>query len=329
MELKRWIARGQPRWERLEELLVQVDAEGLAGLSAAEGRELVRLYREVGGDLVLARTMTLNPALLDYLNGLVGRAYGAIHATRKVAWGRLWRFLTRAYPALIRAEARLIGLAAALFVGGALLGAVAVFADAEAGAYLLPQQHLHVDPSDRVAELEARMAAGGGLTVEDQAFFSSYLFTHNIQVTFLAFALGLTFGVGTAVVLVSNGVLLGALAAHYHLDGVATFFYAWILPHGVPELLSVFIAGGAGFMLSRALWAPGRRTRRDRLRVESVAAARLVLGTMALLVVAGVIEGTISQMHPPRLSYAAKLGFAATMAVALGLFITRAGRREP
>ena len=57
------------------------------------------------------------------------------------------------------------------------------------------------------------------MSASNSAVFSSFLFTHNIQVTFLVFALGITLGVGTAAVLVSNGVPLGALAVQYHLAG--------------------------------------------------------------------------------------------------------------
>jgi hypothetical protein len=41
-----------------------------------------------------------------------------------------------------------------------------------------------------------------------------------------------------------------------------------------------------------------------------VTALKLLLGTLALFVLAGCIEGTISQIHPPRLSIAFKIGFA-------------------
>jgi uncharacterized membrane protein SpoIIM required for sporulation len=106
------------------------------------------------------------------------------------------------------------------------------------------------------------------------------------------------------------------------------FYWAWILPHGVTELTEVCIAGGAGLIIARGLWLPGRRARGQALAEEAKLAASLVLGGMPLLVLAGVIEGTISQMHAPVLPYTAKLVFAALVATGLYTFLTQAGR-EP
>jgi hypothetical protein len=46
------------------------------------------------------------------------------------------------------------------------------------------------------------------------------------------------------------------------------------------------------------------------LKREGKTALKLLLGTLALFVLAGCIEGTISQIHPPRLSVVFKVAFA-------------------
>jgi uncharacterized membrane protein SpoIIM required for sporulation len=328
VDLNSFLRQRRPGWEALEALLREVDRVGMRGLSLEQARELAARYRAASEDLVKARGMTANAEILEYLNGLVGRAYGHIYATRGFSWRGLWSFWARGYPRLVRSEWRVIALATGIFLAGALFGAGAMVVDPDAGAWLLPKDHLKLDPSDRVAALQQDMADGEALSPDQQAYFSSFLFTHNIQVTFLAFALGLSFGAGTFVVLFANGLFIGSLAANYHFDGVGTFFYAWILPHGVPELTSIFVAGGAGLILGRALWNPGRRTRGASLRLHAGRAVKLVLGTAPVLVVAGIIEGTISQLHPPLLSYGVKLGFAGLMAALLASWLGLAGRRR-
>lgn len=333
MDLSAFLERRRPRWAELEALLTEIDRSGLRGLDVEAARRFAILYRDVSGDLVKARSLTANPQLLDYLNDLVGRAYSHIYASRRFSLLKLFHFFWRDYPRLVRAEARVILFAAAVFFGGAAFGAAAMALDPAAGVYLLPKQHAHLDPSERVASLEEDMAAGRGMSSQDQAYFSSYLFTHNIQVTFLVFALGFTFGIFTFVTLFYNGLLIGALGWHYVADGVGLFFFAWILPHGVPELTSIFIAGGAGFILGRALWNPGRRSRAASLKLHAGRAVKLILGTAPLLVGAGLIEGTISQMNPPQVPYALKLavaGVAALLLVAyLGFFGSRAFGAPP
>ena len=51
-----------------------------------------------------------------------------------------------------------------------------------------------------------------GTTAAQEAVFSATLFTHNIQVTFLGFALGITLGIGTGFLLAFNGLILGTIA---------------------------------------------------------------------------------------------------------------------
>jgi uncharacterized membrane protein SpoIIM required for sporulation len=228
-------------------------------------------------------------------------------------------------PRLVRAEWRAIALAAALLGGGVALGASAAAIDPDALGVLVPEDHLERTPGERVAEDEARGAQAG----DAAAGFSSFLFTHNIQVTFLVFALGLTFGIGTASVLFYNGVPLGALAVHYHQSGQGLFFWAWILPHGIPELTQIAIAGAAGLVLARGMVLPGRRTRREALEKEARRAARMVVGGMPILVLAGVIEGTISQVHEPAMPYVAKLVFAGIVGVGLWAWLLLAGRGKP
>jgi uncharacterized membrane protein SpoIIM required for sporulation len=74
------------------------------------------------------------------------------------------------------------------------------------------------------------------------------------------------------------------------------------------------------------LWLPGRSSRATAVAREARAATSLLLGALPLLIIAGVVEGSVSQLHPPTLPYAAKLLFAGIIAVALFGFLLRAGR---
>ena len=193
-----------------------------------------------------------------------------------------------------------------LFWAGFGFGWIGMMYDPDAAPYLVPGDHLKLDPEKRQAEEAQNKGAGAG----EQAMFTSFLFTHNITVAFFAFALGLTAGLGTAILMFLNGVMLGSLAWVYTSKGMAGWFWAWILPHGIPEISAIVIAGAAGFVLARALVAPRGLSRRAALQREGKTSLQLLLGTLALFVLAGFIEGTISQIHPPRLSVAFKVTFA-------------------
>jgi uncharacterized membrane protein SpoIIM required for sporulation len=316
LDVDRFVARRRDDWQELERLLDLFDARALSLDSA---RKLSRLYRAVCADLMTARHELADAQLSDYLDGLVGRAYARVYAVDHAPRFGFGRFLLGDFPRLVRQEMRLVLLSVALFMLGAVAGALVLQLDPEAMGLVVPDMHQIQTPEERVRE-EARNTEH---SASSSAVFSSFLFTHNIQVTFLVFALGITFGVGTAFVLFWNGIPLGALAAQYHASGKGLWFWAWILPHGVVELSVVFFAGAAGFVLARGLWKPGMRSRRSALVQEARLAVRLVLGGMPLLVIAGVVEGTISQMHAPLMPEWVKLTFALVLFVALCGYLSR------
>jgi uncharacterized membrane protein SpoIIM required for sporulation len=146
--------------------------------------------------------------------------------------------------------------------------------------------------------------------VDDQAQLASEIFTNNITVTMLAFAGGIAFGLGTAYVLLTNGVLLGAVAGLAVGAGNGRPFFELVTAHGVLELSCIAVAGAAGLRMGWALVHPGYRRRGTALREEARAAVEIVLGTAAWLVVAGLVEGFLTP---------AGLGLVPVLVVGFGL----------
>lgn len=306
MEVAEFIESRRPRWEKLEALLDKAEGEGLRALSLEDARSLGKMYRAVSSDLLWVRARSGSADVSAYLNDLVGRAYALTYPGKRPRFADVWGFVSRGFPALLRREWRMYIASVLMFMAGMGFGYLGMTMDPDGAHYLVPGDHLKLDPVER-AEKEAK---GDGMTVDEQAYFSSYLFTHNIQVAFLAFALGITVGIGTAVMLFVNGLFLGALAQVYAAKGMMGWFWAWILPHGIPEITAICIAGAAGLVIARGLAAPKGLPRGLALRQEAVTAVKLLFGTLALFVLAGFIEGTVSQIHPPKLSVEFKISFA-------------------
>ena len=323
MDMPEFIEARRPRWEKLESLLDKAEAQGLRRLGLEEARALGRLYRAVSSDLLWVRARSGSAEVSEYLNDLVGRAYALTYPGQRPRLSDVWGFVARGFPALLRQEWRMYVASLLLFLAGMGFGYLGMLVDPDAAPYLVPAQHLSMDPVERAAD----EAKGEGMTVEQQAHFSSFLFTHNIQVAFLAFALGITVGVGTALMLFVNGLLLGALAQVYTAKGMAGWFWAWILPHGIPEITAICIAGAAGFVIARGQVAPRGLPRGLALRQEAVRAVKLLFGTLALFVLAGLIEGTVSQLHPPKLSVAFKVSFALSVGVGVYAYLCSAWMR--
>ncbi len=314
MQIAEFVDSRRVKWEALERLLAKSQAGGLKRLGLDEARHLSRLYRSASSDLLWIRAHGGSAEVTEYLNDLVGRAYAVTYPGERPRLRDVWSFIARGFPALMLAEWRPFAAAWLIFLGGFGFGYLGMMFDPSGAHFLVPEQHLKLDPLER-AKMEE---AGEIASVQEQAAFTAFLWQNNIQVSFLCFALGITAGIGTALLLFGNAVFLGALAYVYASKGMTAWFWAWILPHGIPEITAICIGGAAGFIIARGMLAPNGLPRRIALRKEAVTAVKLVLGGILLFLLAGVIEGTISQVHPPKISAWIKLGFA--MVVGLGCY---------
>ena len=125
--------------------------------------------------------------------------------------------------------------------------------------------------------------------------------------------------------MVQNGVVLGVVATLFApLMGQARF-WSYILPHGIIELVAIFICGGAGFMIGSSIIAPGNLRRGDAIPLAAGQALRLFGGSLPLFVVAAIIEGFLTPSALPPWS---KLTFAGVTAIGLVLYLGFAGSGE-
>src|SRR5947209_5318389 len=204
MDLASFIQDRRGQWRRLEALLTQVEGSGLATLPGDDAIAFAQLYRRTASDLNQAQTYITGDATVRYLNDLVARCYLVIYADNRPQLGAAFLRLVRDYPAVFRRHLREFVFAAALLAAGAIFGFVACAFEADvARGFLLPTDMPLIQPGQ-----EGSVQSTGNLAV-----FSPFLFRHNVSVTLVAFALGITFGIGTAWLLFENGIMMGALAA--------------------------------------------------------------------------------------------------------------------
>jgi uncharacterized membrane protein SpoIIM required for sporulation/uncharacterized RDD family membrane protein YckC len=315
------LRRQRGRWAEYDALLARARATRLAALPEAHVSRFAALYREVAADLARARTYGASAELLYTLERAVGAGHNLLYAPAPRSARAAWHWLAGGFPALVRRRARVI-IAAALLLFGPAFASFAAVADS-------PDRARALVPAGMIARAEegaARQQEGRGYANVPEIMmplFSSRIIANNVQVTFFAFAGGIFAGLGTALILLMNGMLLGGVAGLFFVERLNLYFWSFVLPHGIIELTAICIAGGAGLWLGSALVLPGRRTRRSVLVERAREAVALLVGAGALLLLAGLIEGFIS---PSMLPAAAKLGFAALAALVLFAYLLLAGR---
>ena len=330
LDVARFTAAERPYWQELDTTLRRLDDDPGASMSLVETERFHYLYQRSSADLSRLSTFSADPGLREYLESLVARAYAEIHETRErsgpgVHYLRSFRkWFLSTFPRTFRKHIRAFQLSLAITVAGTAFGAAALHFDPASKAVMMPFSHLMESPAERVAREEKakddRMSGHKGT-------FASQLMTHNIRVSLFAFGLGITWGLGTVVVLFYNGVTLGAVGADYIQAGQTRFLFGWLMPHGAIEIPAIVLAGQAGFMLAGALIGWGDRTpRRERMGAISKDLLTIAGGVSILLVWAGIVESFFSQYHEPVLPYAFKIGFGVVELVLLVSFFLFAGR---
>lgn len=327
IDLQKFVSSERSVWTEFEKLLDRMETQPNRTLSLEELQRFHYLYERTAADLGRINTFASEPETRRYLEHLIARAYGEIHETRsRHTRLRPWHWFFVTLPQTFRRRAAAFWLAVAITVAGAIFGAAATLVDPESRSVTMPFGHDALDPSERVAKEEAspndRMRGG-------QSSFAAFLMTNNIKVSLLTLALGMTWGIGTIIVLFKNMVGLGAIGADYIMAGQTDFLLGWLMPHGVIEIPAILIAAQGGFVLAGALLGRGQRAALGaRMRAVAPDVVTLIGGVAVMLVWAGLVEGFFSQYHEPVVPYWAKIAFGAVELVLLVLFLTRCGRSE-
>ncbi len=312
---ERFVALRQATWEKFRIDAMQLERHGLAKLPGGEITAFARRYRAITADLARARTYGVDPRTIAYLERVAGVGHNAVYGLRGVRRLPLRRLLLTDLPGAAYRHRRLVVLAAAIFLLPGLAGYAMLREQPTIAEQILPPVMI-----ERAESGEYAIASGRGYAEAPSPYqptVASQIIANNVQVAFAAFALGITAGIGTVLVLAFNGLFFGAVMGLFANYGILGWLLTFVAGHGVLELTAIFIAGAAGLLVGTAILAPGDLTRRDALVVHGREAIRLVGAAASLLLLAGIIEGFLSaSAAPPTL----KVSMSAVSALIVGLY---------
>lgn len=327
LDLPRFINAERTYWNELRIMLDRLENSPETRLTLEEMSRLQYLYQRSSSALTRLSDFAGEMEVREYLESLVARAYAEFHPSSP----RLGRFrpihwFIATFPQTFRKQFPAFALALALTMGGTAFGVAALAFDRDAKSVLMPFSRLNEDPNQRVKREESEK---GNRITGHQSTFAAQLMTHNIGVSLFTFALGVTWGVGSIILLFYNGVTLGAVSFDYIGAGQTQFLCGWLLPHGAIEIPAILVAGQAAFVLASALIGfRNSQSRGERLRASTPDMLTLAGGASVMLVWAGIVEAFFSQYHAPVLPYSIKIAFGLVELAALCVFLARAGRSE-
>lgn len=286
-------------WRDLEDLLARVERSGLAALSVEELQRLPLLHRSAMSALSVARAIALDRHLLLYLENLGLRSFLVVYGPRESLLEQVREFFARGFPATVRACRLHVLISFLALAVGTATSFMLVTADEQLyfGYFVQGDLGAGRGPDSTRDDLLAHelFAPWPGFT-SSFVTFANFLFRHNALVGIFTFGLGIAAGVPTLIMLVYQGMVLGAFVALHANRGLLIDCVGWLSIHGVTELLALILCGAGGLVIGQHILFPDRYSRADSLAVHGRTAAQLAVGAVVLLFAAGILEGGLRQL---------------------------------
>jgi uncharacterized membrane protein SpoIIM required for sporulation len=290
----RFRAEREADWRLLEALVTQAESRGLHRMSFDDARDLAASYRRATTSLAIAREISLDRALLDYLEALTARAYLSVHAPQERLGGLVSRFLAASAPQALR-RSWLFILIGALCMGLGALAGYLLYLENPAWFFVFMPAELAGGRTPDASTDMLRSVIYDSSEQSGLGAFATYLFSHNTRIAIFIFGLGVFLCAPAVLLTFYNGLIIGAFVALHVERGLGWDLGGWLSIHGVTELAAICIACGGGVMLGAAVLFPGPLRRREALRRAGRDAVKLALVAALMLVVAALLEGFLRQ----------------------------------
>lgn len=305
--------RYHKRWAHVAQQLDSLDRrQPILG-----GESFPEQYRQVCLHLALARYRKFSADVIEGLNRTALRGHQHLYTGRAKAFKAAVDFIAFTFPQTVRAEWKLLLLSCLLFFGTGIASYVAIRLDPDLAYTIIgPGQaammEFMYDPSSDHF-LRERPA-------DSDIFMFGFYIRNNIGIGFQTFGSGIFLGLGSAIALFYNGLILGGAAGHIDNVGFSQPFYSFVIGHGSFELVAIALAGVSGMKLGVTVIAPGRRSRKRALVEEGKKAATLIYGFAGMLLIAAFLEAFWSSSHSMPVSIKYGVG-AFFWALVVGYFL--------
>ena len=251
---------------------------------------LADYYIQLTNDLAYAQTYYPESKTLLYLNSIASQAHQKIYINRKESSDRVVSFWKYEFPLFFQQYHRTLFYAFLLFALATGVGIISTLFDDSFVRLILGDNYVNetlnnIDSGDPTAIYKSGGEIGTflGITI------------NNIRVAIVAYAFGAIVSIGTAYVLFSNGVMLGAFFTFFYNRDLLFVASKSIWLHGTIEISVIVIAGCAGFVMGNSILFPKTYSRLVSFVKGAKDGLKIMISTLPFFVVAGFIEGFITR----------------------------------
>jgi len=276
MKESNFIEQNNQKWQELE-----------AGLydQSKDPRIRGRLFIKIIEDLSYVHTFYKRGPLLSYLNGMAQVLFSDLNLNKVFSLKRLLAFFTRSFPKAMYVTRRSMLVSFVIFLLSFVIGTVTASEDGDFAREILSSRY--VDMTEENIENGDPMAV-----YKDSGEIEMFLriAINNIRVTFMTFIFGLLSSIGSILILITNGVMVGVFQFFFIERELFWTSFLTIWTHGTIEISCIIVAGGAGIQLGKGLLFPGTYSRAEAFKMSAKSALVVITGITPLIILAAFIE---------------------------------------
>lgn len=281
MKETHFVRQNKEKWLQSEQLL--------SG-EAKDPEKLSTLFTQVVDDLSYSQTYYKNRSVRVYLNTIARNFFSILSNKRRDNKNYFKAYWLDELPQIVIFCRRELLISFAVFALAATIGVLSSAQDENFTEYIMGSQYMEMTKEN--IEKGDPMGVYKGSNQLEMAW---RIITNNIRVAFNTYVLGIFMSIGTLVILVYNGIMIGTFQYFFAQQDLLATSSMTIWLHGTLEISSIIIAGGAGLTLGSGLLFPGTYTRLQAFQLSAVRSLKLVLGIAPILVIAGIIESFLTR----------------------------------
>jgi len=277
-----FLKKNAEKWKEVETFLSSKDK--------VNPDKLADLFIELTDDLSYSRTFYPDSKTTQYLNSLTAKVHLSIYKSKKERKERFLRFWKYEAPLLFYKHRMKIIVSFSIFFLSMLIGVVSSAGDSGFVRLIMGDSYVNmtlenIDKGDPMAVYKQMNGVD---------MFLGITF-NNIRVSFFAFMMGLLVSFGTAWILISNGIMLGAFQYFFHIHDLLfeSILVIWI--HGTLEISAIIIAGAAGLVLGNRIMFLGTYSRRQSFMIGSKEGLKIIVSLIPIFIVAGFLESFVTR----------------------------------
>lgn len=281
-----FIKQNKDKWLEFENYLYHGHVAGPERLSD--------LFVQLNNDLAYAQTYYPKSKVNVYLNALASNAYLKV-IKPKTTYGSIVNFWRTDVPLIAYQHRHYIHFTFLLFLAIFGIGILSSIYDETFIRSILGDKYVD-QTMENIAKGDPAAVYTNSTSLGDLGSFLG-ITINNIRVGLLLYISGITLGLGTIKLLLSNTIMLGSFLAMFYKAGVLAKSMTAIWIHGAMEIFGMVIEASAGILLGVGWLFPGSLTRKQAFLSTGKKSLMLVLSTIPFTIAAGLLEGFVTQLY--------------------------------